>query len=201
MSGTLADGMWSDPPFGVDYVGKTAKALVVYGDSESDLAALLRDAFTAADRALKTGAAIYVAHPAGRNAVIFGQAFIASGWHFHQGLVWVKDSLVLGHSDFHYQHECIIYGWKMGATRTWLSDRKQVTVFAVDRPKISHDHRTIKPVDLVRQQIGNNVAPGGVILDPFAGSGTTLIAAEELGTSCRAVELSPACCHVIIELH
>ena len=199
MAGARADGMWTDPPFGVSYVGKTAEALVVHGDAEADLAPLLRDAFAAVDRVLKPGAAIYVAHPAGRNAVVFGQAFLAAGWHFHQGLVWVKDVMVLGHSDFQYQHESIIYGWKTGAPHTWLSDRTQVTVFMIDRPKASPDHPTSKPVALVLQQIGNNVAAGGVIVEPFGGSGTTLIAAEQLGISCRAVELSPAYCQVIVD--
>ena len=199
MAGARADGMWTDPPFGVSYVGKTAEALVVHGDAEADLAPLLRDAFAAVDRVLKPGAAIYVAHPAGRNAVVFGQAFLAAGWHFHQGLVWVKDAMVLGHSDFQYQHESIIYGWKTGAPHTWLSDRTQVTVFMIDRPKASPDHPTSKPVALVLQQIGNNVAAGGVIVEPFGGSGTTLIAAEQLGISCRAVELSPAYCQVIVD--
>jgi DNA modification methylase len=199
MGGALADGLWTDPPFGVSYIGKTSEALVVHGDRESDLAPLLREAFAAADRVLTPGAAIYVAHPAGRNAVVFGHAFLAVGWHFHQGLVWVKDSMVLGHSDFHYQHECIIYGWKKGATRTWLSDRTQVTIFAIDRPKASRDHPTSKPVELVVRQIGNNVPTRGVIFEPFGGSGTTLIAAEQLGISCRAIELSPAYCQVIID--
>jgi site-specific DNA-methyltransferase (adenine-specific) len=199
MAGPRADGMWTDPPFGVSYVGKTSEALVVHGDAEADLAPLLRDAFAAVDRVLKPGAAIYVAHPAGRNAVVFGQAFLAAGWHFHQGLVWVKDVMVLGHSDFQYQHESIIYGWKTGAPHTWLSDRTQVTVFAIDRPKASPDHPTSKPVALILQQIGHNVPPGGVILEPFGGSGSTLIAAEQLGISCRAVELSPAYCQVIVD--
>jgi DNA methylase len=199
MAGARADGMWTDPPFGVSYVGKTAEALVVHGDAEADLAPLLRDAFAAVDCVLKPGAAIYVAHPAGRNAVVFGQAFLAAGWHFHQGLVWVKDTMVLGHSDFNYQHESIIYGWKTGAPHTWLSDRTQVTVFTIDRPKASPDHPTSKPVALVLHQIGHNVAPGGVILEPFGGSGTTLIAAEQLGISCRAIELSPAYCQVIVD--
>jgi DNA modification methylase len=199
MEASMADGTWTDPPFGVSYVGKTVDALVVHGDRASELAPLLRDAFHAVSPLLNAGAAIYVAHPAGPNAVVFGQAFIDAGWHFHQGLVWVKDAMVLGHSDYHYEHEGIIYGWKPGAARTWVSDRTQVTVFHIDRPKVSRDHPTIKPVALVVQQIGNNVAAGGVILDPFAGSGTTLIAAEQLGLSCRAVELSPAYCQVIID--
>jgi site-specific DNA-methyltransferase (adenine-specific) len=199
MTGTRADGMWSDPPFGVGYVGKTSEQLVVHGDDADDLGPLLRDAFAAMDRVLKPGAAIYVAHPAGPNAVVFGHAFLEVGWHFHQGLVWVKDALVLGHSDYHYQHECIIYGWKSGATRTWLSDRSEVTLFAIDRPHASPDHPTSKPVALVLGQIGHNVPRGGVIVEPFCGSGTTLIAAEQLGISCRAIELSPAYCQVILD--
>ena len=199
MAGTLADGMWTDPPYGVNYVGKTSEALVVHGDGEADLVMLLRDAFAVANGALKPGAAIYVAHPAGRNAVVFAQAFLAAGWHFHEVLVWIKDTLVMGHSDYHYQHEPILYGWKTGATRTWLSDRTKVTIFAIDRPKASPDHPTTKPVQLVIQQIRNNVASGGLVFDPFCGSGTTLIAAEQLGLSCRAIELSPAYCQVILD--
>ena len=86
-----------------------------------------------------------------------------------------------------------------GAHRTWLSDRTQVTIFAIDRPKASRDHPTSKPVALVLRQIGNNVPRRGIIFEPFGGSGTTLIAAEQLGISCRAIELSPAYCQVIID--
>jgi site-specific DNA-methyltransferase (adenine-specific) len=194
MEGERAAGMWTDPPYGVNYVGKTAEALVVHGDDGSELRPLLRAAFTAVDRVLKPGAVMYVATPAGRNSILFGTVFMEVGWHFHQGLVWVKDALVLGHSDFQFQHELIIYGWKTGAPRRWVSDRTQVSVFAIDRPKVSRDHPTAKPIELIVRQIGNNVSAKGIILDPFCGSGSTVIAAEQLGLSCRAIELSPVYC-------
>jgi hypothetical protein len=199
MGDARGSGMWTDGPYGVGYRGKTSEALVVHGDEESTLAPLLRDVFTEADRVVKPGAAIYVAHPAGRNAVIFATAFLAVGWHLHEGLVWVKDALVLGHSDYQYQHEPILYGWKKGAPRRWISDRSQVSVFLINRPKASPDHPTCKPVELVVRQIGNNLSAGEVLFEPFAGSGTTLIAAEQLGLSCRAIELSPVYCQVIID--
>jgi len=118
-------------------------------------------------------------------------AFDGSGFVFHWGLVWVKDQLVLSRADYHFQHENILYGWKDDAGHKWTGDRKQSSVFFVDRPKRSDEHPTMKPVKLVEQMLTNNSSEGEIVLDPFLGSGTTLIACQNLGRKCRGIEIEP----------
>lgn len=195
MEGHLADCMATDPPYGVNYVGKTAKALTIQNDSNVGLDDLLTRAFSLADQVLKEGAAIYIAHPGGAQSVTFGERFLSQGWRLHETLVWVKDSLVLGHSDYHYRHELILYGYKPGGGRRgrggegWYGDNSQTFVFEIPRPKRSEEHPTMKPVELYAQMIYNSCPPRGIVYEPFCGSGTTLIAAERTGRCCRALEL------------
>lgn len=197
MDGEQAAWMWTDPPYGVSYQGKTAEGLTIQNDGAEGLADLLQGAFTCADPVLAAGAPIYVAHPAGPASIVFGQAFAATGWKLHQTLVWVKNSLVLGHSDYHYRHEPILYGWK-GKNRPWHGGRSQDTVFDVDRPSRSEDHPTMKPVELIASALRNSSRPGDIGYEPFGGSGSTLIAAEQLGRRCFAMELDPRYCDVIV---
>src|SRR5207245_3732381 len=126
--------------YGVDYVGKTSRALKIAGDSPSGLEALLEGAFAQAGPVLRPGARLYVAHPAGALSVLFLQAFLAQGWRLHQTLVWVKDSMVLGHGDYHYQHEPIAYGYVPGPGRWgrgangWYGGNDQSSVIEAARP-------------------------------------------------------------------
>jgi site-specific DNA-methyltransferase (adenine-specific) len=106
--------------------------------------------------------------------------------------------LVLGRSDYHYQHEPIFYGWKKGAAHTWNSDRKQTTILEFARPKRNADHPTMKPVELVQYCLQNSSNADDLIADPFGGSGTTLIAAETLGRAAALIELDPRYCDVIV---
>lgn len=198
MGSEQAQMMWTDPPYGVNYVGKTKDALRVQNDDKEGLDALLAGAFSCADAVLMDGAPFYIAHPAGALCLKFGQAVLAAGWLFHETLIWVKDSMVLGHSDYHYKHEPIIYGWK-GKNRKWYSDRKQTTVLEFDRPSRSELHPTIKPVELIEDGIQNSSRPNDIIYDPFAGSGSTLIACENLNRACRAIEIYPPYAAVIIQ--
>jgi DNA modification methylase len=201
MGGEKADCMWTDPPYGVDYVGKTKDALVIENDGGAGLPSLLEGAFTVATDALIGGAPFYVAHPAGARQLVFLKAIDSLGWNIHEQLVWVKDSMVLGHSDYHYKHEPIIYGFTPGEGRPgrgkhegshWYGDNSQVSVFEIPRPKRSAEHPTMKPPELVEAQLVNSTLRGGIVYEPFSGSGTTLIACERLGRKCRAVEISPA---------
>lgn len=197
MGEARADLMWTDPPYGVSYVGKTKNALTIENDGADDLPALLAKAFSCADAVLRDGAAIYIAHPAGALCVAFGSAFIAQGWHFHQTLTWVKDSMVLGHSDYHFMHEPIIYGWR-GKNRSWFGDRNKVSVLSHPKPSRNESHPTMKPVGLVAECMTNSTKPGDICFEPFAGSGTTFAAAEQLGRAVRGIELSPVYCDVIV---
>jgi DNA modification methylase len=198
MDGEHATCMWTDPPYGVEYVGKTADALKIENDGAADLEGLLTRAFATAGGVLAEGAGIYVAHPAGILSFTFMSCFINTGWHFHETLVWVKDSMVLGHSDYHYKHEPILYGWK-GANRNWYGGRNQVSVFEIDRPKRSELHPTIKPVELIEPMLQNSTKRGDIVYEPFAGSGSTGIACEVLKRCCYMCELGPKYAAVILE--
>jgi DNA modification methylase len=189
---------FADPPYGVSYVGKTNRAMRLRGDEPEGLPDLLRCSFAAADSVLAPGAAIYVAHPAGPGSVAFTEAFLGAGWRLRQTLVWMKDSLVLGHADYHYRHEPILYGnrpgpgrWGRGASG-WYGGNAETSVLEIPRPKASRDHPTAKPVELLRGLVQNSSAPEDMVLDPFLGSGSTLIACEQLGRRGRFVELDPA---------
>lgn len=121
----------------------------------------------------------------------------AVGWHLHETLVWVKDEFVLGHSDYHYRHEPILYGWKP-SRRRWVGGRDQSSVFEVAWPKSSPDHPTGKPVELVEAQLTNSSVRGSIGYDPFLGSGTTLIASERLGRQCYGIEIDPRYVDVVV---
>jgi DNA modification methylase len=203
---SLASVLWTDPPYGVSYVGKTADALTLQGDSANGLCDLLVQAFGTARRFLEEGAPFYLAAPAGPRHEDFLAAVKGAGWELHETLVWVKDVFVLGHSDYHYKHEPILYGYMPGPGRSgrgshegtrWYGDHAQTTVFEVPRPKRSTEHPTMKPVELVRRMLQNSSCVGGIVLDPFAGSGSTLLAAEMTGRNCFAMEIDPAYCDVI----
>ena len=204
MAGERAGLMWTDPPYGVDYVGKTERALTITNDGSSGLPRLLTDAFAAAGAMLAPGAAIYVAHPAGAGSVTFGMCFVAAGWRLHETLVWVKNRLVLGHSDYHYRHEPLLYGYKPGGGRRgrggagWYGDNRQDSVFEIDRPSASREHPTAKPVELVARCVACSSPPGALVLDPFMGSGSTLIACEQLGRKARGMEIDPHYCDVVV---
>jgi DNA modification methylase len=208
MGGAQAACMWTDPPYGVDYVGKTKDAKTIANDTEEGLASLLRAAFARADEALEPGSPFYVAHPAGPASLTFGTALVDAGLRIHQTLVWVKDSMVLGHSDYHYKHEPIYYGWTPGEGRSgrgehagsrWHGDNSQVSVLQYARPARSKEHPTMKPVGLVAHCLCNSTRPGALVYDPFLGSGTTLIACEQRGRVCLGLELDPRYCDVITE--
>lgn len=128
----------------------------------------------------------------------FLQAFTAQGWELRQLLAWVKDALVLGHADYHHRFEPILYGntpcghrFGRGASG-WYGGHAEASVLEVPRPRSSPEHPTAKPVELLRRLLANSSAPGDVVLDPFLGSGSTLIAAELLGRRCFGVEIDPA---------
>lgn len=205
LDGDRCDCMWTDPPYGVDYVGKTKDALTIRNDGADDLPGLLAGAFAVASATLKPGSAVYIAHPAGALFAVFAKAFFDAGWKFHEGLVWVKDVMVLGHSDYHFRHEPVMYGYTPGEGRRgrggegWYGDHSQTSVFEVPKPSRSEDHPTMKPVALVTAMLANSCPPKGLVYEPFGGSGTTLIAAHGLGQVARVVELDPVYCDVICQ--
>ncbi len=201
-----AEVLLTDPPYGVDYIGKTERRLRIRNDDPDGLPALLDDAFAAADAVLAPSARFYIASPTGPRGTIFRLALDHVGWRFHQELVWAKNSPVLGHSDYHLQHEAVLYGWKPGPGRPgrgrhagsrWSGDNRQTSVMFFDRPSRSTAHPTMKPVALLETLLRNSTRRGDIVFEPFAGSGSTLIACERLGRRCFAVEIDPAYCDVI----
>lgn len=193
-----AEMMFTDPPYGVEYVGKTKDALTIENDGSAGLPLLLDGAFACAMSSIREGGAWYVAAPSGPPHWEFAKRLMDLGV-YRQALVWVKDSMVLGHSDYHYKHEPIFYGWTPGAAHRVPVDRSQVSVWEIPRPKRSEEHPTMKPVELVAKAVGNSSLSGQVVYEPFSGSGTTIIACENLGRKCRAIEISPAYVAVAIQ--
>lgn len=194
----LAAAVVTDPPYGVDYVGKTKSKLVVHNDGAETLLPLIQSALSISFSKSLPGAIWYVAAPPGPQ--FFDFATVLRGLEvWRQTIVWVKQSLVLGHSDYHYQHECIFYGWKPGGVRKQPPDRKQTTVWNFDRPTKSVEHPTMKPVGLFAKMMENSTSVGSEVLDPFLGSGTTMVAAHQLGRRCYGIELSPKYCQVIVD--
>jgi site-specific DNA-methyltransferase (adenine-specific) len=200
MDGKKADCLWTDPPYGVSYVGKTKDALTIENDSLDDdsLTEFLREAFNTAILATEGGAAWYVAAPPGPLHQCFSLVLKELGvWR--QTLNWIKSSVVFGRSDYHYQHEPIFYGWNPSGSHKWTADRKQTTVLNFDKPSRNGEHPTMKPVELVEYCVGNNTNKGDLVLDLFGGSGTTMMACEKSGRRSRLMELAPNYCDVIVK--
>lgn len=199
MDGKYADLLLTDPPYNVDYTGKTKDALKIQNDGMEDetFRQFLRDAFFCADSVMKNGAAFYIWH-ADSEGYNFRGGCVDIGWKVRECLIWKKNSMVLGRQDYQWIHEPCLYGWKEGASHQWMSDRKQVTVLEFDRPQRSEFHPTMKPVALFSYLIENSTAKGELVLDLFGGSGTTLIACEQNGRQCFMSELDPHYCDVII---
>ena len=130
---------------------------------------------------------------------VFRRALDEAGLHLRQQLVWVKDVFVMGRQDYHWRHETVLYGWADGAAHFFGGGRSQDTVWEIPRPKRSEEHPTMKPVELVVRALENSSRPGETVYDPFAGSGTTLIAAEQTGRRGYAMELDPRYAQVAIE--
>jgi len=190
--------VWTDPPYGVAYVGKTKDALTIQNDSldVDKLEEFLRGAFGLAAAHTNAGGGWYVAAPPGPLFLPFAQVLTdLEVWR--QTLVWAKDVFVMGRSDFHYRHESIFYGWVPGAAHHAPKDRKQDTILEFARPKRSKEHPTMKPVELIEYCIGQSTHPGAIVLDPFGGSGSTLLAAHRTGRVARLVELDPSYVDVI----
>lgn len=199
MDGKLAAMVFTDPPYNVDYVGKTADELKIQNDkmSDADFYKFLLQSYTNMLEAVAPGGAIYVCH-ADSEGLNFRKAMQDAGWLLKQCIIWVKSSMVLGRQDYHWQHEPILYGWKPGAAHNWYGDRKQTTTWEIDRPSRNGEHPTMKPIELCATAINNSSRTGDIILDIFGGSGSTLIAAEQTGRTSYIMELDPVYTDVIV---
>ncbi len=190
----------TDPPYNVDYVGKTKDALKIQNDKMNNdkFYQFLYDSYVNMFSISKEGAPIYVFH-ADTEGMNFRKAFKDAGFKLSECLIWKKNCMVMGRQDYHWQHEPILYGWKEGEGHKWYSDRKQTTILEFDRPIRSEEHPTMKPTALISYLMKNSSKKGDLVLDPFLGSGTTLIVAEQLSRKCLGIELSPSYCDVIVK--
>ncbi len=240
LGGARADVLWTDPPYGVGYVGKTREALTIENDRLGDdaLYDLVHSTLSRCVEVLRLGGVGYVSH-ADSKGHIFRRAFLDAGFKLASVLIWRKNCLVLSRLDYMCRHEPILYGWTPGRAHQWYGGRKRTsvlefeeppflyvsegeaqialgektlairgreltvegvhgTVFFEDKPAASREHPTMKPVALIERMLANSTKPDQIVLDPFAGSGSTLIAADARGCSCRAMDIDPRYVDVII---
>ena len=197
MDGKKANLVVTDPPYNVDYKGTAGK---IQNDNMEDkkFYNFLIDAYRGMYENLADGGSIYIFH-ADRETVNFRTAFKDAGFFCHQTCIWVKNSPVLGRCDYQYNHEPVLVGWKPTAGHKFYGDRKQRTTWNFDRPKKSKYHPTMKPVALVAYPITNSSLTNSIVLDPFGGSGSTLIACEQTDRICYIIELDEKYADVIVK--
>lgn len=202
MQGEQADLVVEDPPYGVAYVGKSEQLAADRKTIANDNLGLdgTRDLVARAARAwpLRPGGVWYVCSPSGDMETAFRFGLVDAGERLRSAIAWVKNQFVLGHLDYHYQHETILYGWREGAGHFWCGSRSESSVWEIDKPSRSADHPTMKPIPLLAKAIMNSSVRGDIVFDGFGGSGQTLFAAHQLGRRARLVELSPGFCDVIV---
>jgi DNA modification methylase len=237
LEGQLAEAVWTDPPYNVDYEGSAG---TIQNDalSDQDFAQFLKDAFGSLILSMRPGAPIYIAH-SDTGGYTFRRCFMEAGFKLSSCLIWRKNALVLSRGDYHWQHEPILYGWKPGAAHRWYGSRDKTTILEFDgppfqqvgerewqivlgettlivrgqdltvepvrgtvfyesKPTVNAEHPTMKPVRLVARMLANSAKRGAAVLDPFGGSGSTLMACEALGLKARLVELDPRFVDVIV---
>jgi DNA modification methylase len=197
MDGKKANLCVTDPPYSVNY---SSKAGSIKNDnlSDQDFYNFLLAAFKNIENSMADDASIYVFH-ADTEGYNFRKAFKEAGFYLSGVCIWVKQSLVLGRSPYQWQHEPILFGWRKDGRHKWYSDRKQTTIWNFDRPTKSELHPTMKPVPLLAYPIKNSSVTNCIVLDPFGGSGSTLIACEQLGRICYAIELDEKYADVIVK--
>lgn len=183
MDGRKANLILTDPPYGISF--KSSSGLTIQNDSMKDeeFYHFLLDSFKNMADHLEKGGAAYVFH-ADTEGLNFRRAFIDAGFHLAGCCIWVKDSLVLGRSDYQWQHEPVLYGFMQNGKHPWYSDRKQTTIWSFAKPKRNANHPTSKPLDLLGYPIGNSTQENAIVIDTFGGSGSTLMACEQMNRIC-----------------
>ena len=197
MDGKRANLILTDPPYGVSF--KSKSGLTIKNDSmkNEEFYEFLKSAFVNMAAHLEQGGSAYVLH-ADTEGLNFRQAFIDAGFHLAGCCIWVKDSLVLGRSDYQWQHEPVLYGFLKNGKHSWYSDRKQTTIWNFKKPKRNENHPTSKPLDLLSYPLGNSSQENAIVVDTFGGSGSTLMACEAMNRICYTMELDPKYASVIL---
>ena len=197
MDGVKANLVITDPPYNVNYEGSAGKIKNDNMAGEKFYEFLLA-AFKNMESVMAADASIYVFH-ADTEGLNFRRAFADAGFYLSGCCIWKKQSLVLGRSPYQWQHEPVLYGWKKNGRHQWYTGRKETTIWEFDKPKKNGDHPTMKPIPLLAYPIGNSSMANSVVLDPFGGSGSTLIACEQTDRICRTIELDEKFCDVIVK--
>lgn len=197
LNDTTVNLVVTDPPYNVNYEGSAGK---IKNDDMEDGAfyQFLKDAFTNAEKVMAQDASIYVFH-ADTEGYNFRKAFKDAGFYLSGTCIWKKQSLVLGRSPYQWQHEPILFGWKKKGKHQWYTGRKESTIWEFDKPKKNADHPTMKPIELIAYPIKNSSMTNSVVLDMFGGSGSTLIACQQLDRICYTIELDEKFCDVIVK--
>ena len=197
MAGAKANLVITDPPYNVNYEGSAGK---IQNDNMGNEAfyEFLLAAFRNTAAIMADDASIYVFH-ADTEGLNFRRAFADAGFYLSGCCIWKKQSLVLGRSPYQWQHEPVLYGWKKGGKHQWYTGRKETTIWEFDKPKKNGDHPTMKPIPLLAYPIMNSSMSNTLVVDPFGGSGSTLIACEQTDRSCNTIELDPKFCDVIVK--
>lgn len=196
MDGKKANLVVTDPPYNVNYESTAGKIKNDNMEYEAFYTFLL-SAFQNTEAAMAQDASIYVFH-ADTEGLNFRKAFSDAGFYLSGTCIWKKQSLVLGRSPYQWRHEPILFGWKKKGKHNWYADRKQSTIWEFDKPGKNADHPTMKPVPLISYPILNSSLPNCIVLDPFGGSGSTLIACEQTDRVCYTIELDEKFCDVIV---
>ncbi|QNO17895.1 site-specific DNA-methyltransferase [Caproicibacterium amylolyticum] len=197
MDGKLANLVVTDPPYNVNYEGTAGKIKNDNMESGAFYGFLLA-AFTNTEAAMAQDASVYVFH-ADTEGLNFRKAFSDAGFYLSGTCIWKKQSLVLGRSPYQWQHEPVLFGWKKKGKHNWYADRKQTTIWEFEKPKKNADHPTMKPIALLAYPIMNSSLTNCIVLDPFGGSGSTLIACEQSNRICFTIELDEKYCDVIVK--
>jgi len=197
MAGAKANLVITDPPYNVNYEGNAGK---IKNDNMANDAfyTFLLSAFQNTEAVMADDASIYVFH-ADTEGLNFRRAFSDAGFYLSGCCIWKKQSLVLGRSPYQWQHEPVLYGWKKNGKHQWYTGRKETTIWEFDKPKKNGDHPTMKPIPLLAYPIMNSSMSNTLVLDPFGGSGSTLIACEQSDRSCYTIELDEKFCDVIVK--
>ena len=196
MDGNRANLVLTDPPYNVN-VEETAGKIKNDNMADGDFYKFLFAAFVNMEQSMEADASIYVFH-ADTQGLNFRKAFTDAGFYLSGCCIWKKNALVLGRSPYQWQHEPCLFGWKKDGKHQWYSDRRQTTIWEYDRPKSSKEHPTMKPIALMAYPIQNSCMSNCIVLDPFLGSGSTLIACEQTGRICYGIELDEKFVDVIV---
>lgn len=197
MEGKKANLVITDPPYNVNYEGSAGK--IKNDNMQTDaFYQFLLDAFKCTEAAMDNEASIYVFH-ADTEGLNFRRAFVDAGFYLSGCCIWKKNSLVLGRSPYQWIHEPVLYGWKKSGKHQWYAGRKETTIWEYDKPRKNDAHPTMKPVPLLAYPIKNSSMTNSIVLDPFGGSGSTLIACEQTDRICYTIELDEKYCDVIVK--